>query len=74
VHFARELNVRSAYDVLKIATFYEYVIIQQGFRPFYKRLNKGGRDWDMVPEMTVPGVIPNHCCYEFSMTRPRKTK
>jgi hypothetical protein len=71
VHFVRERNVRSAADVLKIATFYEHVIVKHGFRPFYKHLNQGGQSWDLVPELLVPGVIPNHCCYEFAMTRKK---
>jgi hypothetical protein len=73
LHFVRERNVRSAKDVLKIATFYEHVIVKHGFRPFFKHLNQGGIDWDLVPELLVPGVIPNHCCYEFAMTRPRRS-
>lgn len=70
VHYVRERNVDSAKDVAKIDTFYDHVITHHGFQPFYKHLNQGGRNWDLVPELNVSGVIPNHCCYEFSMTRP----
>ena len=75
VHQVRQLKMDTAEDLRKFQAFFEYVIVQQGFRFFFHHNNMGlpYPKYTLHPLMARLGAFaagPGRCCFEIGLAKP----
>lgn len=71
LHFSRAFQVNTLDRVRRIAQFWEHMILQRGFRFFFRHINYGSsRHWGVHPELHARGFQHHIPAYEVGLHRP----
>jgi hypothetical protein len=71
VHFSESLQMESAHNLKRMASFWQKYIEEFGFRFWYLHENPGATfDQRVNPLLLDIGMDPTICCYEIALRRP----